>query len=85
MRFRLFNMENLEELKNKYEGKQMIAKREDMFGIKKKITIHSLVIISNDEKETVNFNYSWQSNKSEDIPISWNIIPIEEILNNWYY
>jgi hypothetical protein len=59
----------LEELKNKYEGNQMIAKREDMFGVKKKITIHSLVIISNNGKETVNFNYSWQINKSEDIPI----------------
>lgn len=29
-------MENLEELKNKYEGKLMIAKISDMFGVKKK-------------------------------------------------
>jgi hypothetical protein len=41
------------------------------------------VIITLNEKETINFNYSWQNNKSDNIPIPLNIISIEELLNNY--
>ena len=40
-------MKTLNELKNKYERKQMIAKVSDMFGVKKEITLLSLIIINN--------------------------------------
>jgi hypothetical protein len=76
-------MENLEELKNKYEGKLMIAKIADMFGVKKKITIHTLVIVTDNEKETVNFSYSTQKNKLDKYPLPLNIITIEQLLNNY--
>jgi hypothetical protein len=70
-------MENLEELKNKYEGNQMIAKREDMFGVKKKITIHSLVIINDNGKEIINCSYSW------NIGESLGNMSIEKLLSNY--
>jgi hypothetical protein len=70
-------MENLEELKEKYEGKLMIAKIADMFGVKKKITIHSLVIIDNKGKEIINCSYSWS------IGESLSIMSIEKLLNNY--
>lgn len=76
-------MENLEELKSKYEGKQMISKIEDINGIKRLITIHSLVIINIDEKETINFNYSWQNQKSNEDPLGLNLISILELINNY--
>lgn len=75
----------LEDLKNKYEGKQMIAKRLDMLGFKKKIIINSLVIINDNGKEAINFDYSWRTNKSEDIPMPLNIITIEELVNNYQF
>lgn len=76
-------MKNVEELKSKYEGKQMIAKIADMFGVKKKITIHNLVIVTDGEKETFNFSYSTQKNKLNRDPLPLNMITIVQLLYNY--
>ena len=79
-----FENMNLEAIKNKYEGKRMIAKIADMFGVKKEITLHSLVLITQNEKDIINFNYSGQINASLDnIPITLNIISIEDLEKNY--
>lgn len=70
-------MENLDELKNKYEGKQMSAKIADMFGVKKEITIHSLIIINDNAKEIINCSYSW------NIGESLGNTSIENLLNDY--
>jgi len=70
-------MENLKELKNKYEGKQMIAKVSDMFGVKKEITLLSLIIINDNGKEIINCSYSW------NIGESLGNMSIEKLLNNY--
>lgn len=70
-------MENLEELKNKYEGKQMIAKVFDMFGVKKEITLLSLIIINDNGKEIINCSYSW------NIGESLGNMSIEKLLNDY--
>ena len=73
-------MENLKELKNKYEGKNMIAKLADMKGNKTKIYINTLETIIVDGKEIINLNYIWQNNKSDDKPVSMGVMPIAELL-----
>lgn len=71
---------NLEALRNKYEGKLMIAKLADMHGVKKEIILQSLVLITLNEEDTINFSYSDQINISLDnIPISLNIISLEDL------
>lgn len=70
-------MENLEELKNNYEGKLMIAKISDMFGVKKEITLQLLVIINDNGKEIINCSYSW------NIGESLGNMSIEKLLNDY--
>lgn len=70
-------MENLEELKNNYEGKLMIAKISDMFGVKKEITLQLLVIINDNGKEIINCSYSW------NIGESLSNMSIEKLLNDY--
>jgi hypothetical protein len=76
-------MQKLKDLKNKFEGKEMIAKIPDLQGFKRKITIHSILMITNNGKEVVNFNYSWQNPKSDGIPITWGITSLAELINNY--
>jgi hypothetical protein len=40
-------------------------------------------MITNNGKEVVNFNYSWQNPKSDGIPITWGITSLAELINNY--
>jgi hypothetical protein len=67
----------LENLKNDFEGKKMLAKRESALGEKREITIDSFIIINEGNKDVIKCNYSWHGEES------LGVINIEELLNNY--
>lgn len=77
------SLDRFEEVRKKYENKNFISKRPNLQGVRRIITIHSLATINNSDKETINFQYTWQKNKFEHTPISINIISIEDLENNY--
>lgn len=77
------SLDRFEEVRKKYENKNFISKRPNLHGVKRIIITHSMVIITNSDKETINFQYTWQKNKLEYAPISINIISKEDLENNY--
>lgn len=77
------SLDRFEEIRKKYENKNFISKRPNLHGVKRIIITHSMVIINNSDKETINFQYSWLKNKFEQAPISINIISFEDLDNNY--
>jgi hypothetical protein len=55
----------------------MIAKIADMYGVKKKITLYSLIIINDNGKDSINCSYLW------NIGESLGNMSIEELLNGY--
>lgn len=68
---------SLENLKSYFEGKKMLAVRETVFGEKREITIDSIKIIHEGNKDVIKCNYS--SNNG----VLSGVMSIDELRNDY--